>query len=466
MMPSSQRLKRRLSNDLSRLRLNDLNRDHLARGLSWDGGGLFGVAVALIALLCLSSFASAQANFDWSNKRGQTDLINAEPLFEGRRGVGVVRTFLFPTTDPKNPKEYQAEPYVPNWATTMPPERMRELVQVGFDFLRVAVDPGPLLEADAATLNFRIQEITHAVEQSLAVGMKILVDIHPSETHPLWNHMRLTAGRDDPAFHRLIEIERALAQALAKYDPRAVALEVFNEPPPPCVWQDRPEWPTQLKTIYDEVRSVAPHLTLVVAGACWASIEGLVLLDPSQFDKNTIFAFHYYEPPVFTLQGEPWGQSYLRYVPRLKFPPDYPDRDTIIKAVQQRIRAATDLEEEKKEAVIADAGTYLGKYFSERDWPQHIANQIDSVANWANENGIGRNRIILSEFGTLGDVWNLTAAAPEDRMRWTESVRKVAETNGYRWAIWCLTNSGGIIKGDEEGPLDPLIVKALGFNVQ
>jgi hypothetical protein len=323
-----------------------------------------------------------------------------------------------------------------------------------------------LLAADSTTLNQRIQQITEAIEQSLTLGMKVVVSVAPSETHPLWNGVRLTAGKDDPAFRRLIAVEQALAQALTKYDQSVVALEVFNEPPPPCEWRDRPEWPTQLKNLYDSIRSVAPDLTLVIGGACWASIEGLLLLDPSQFDKHTIFSFHYYDPIVFTYQGWWNGQPYLRYLPRLKFPPDYDHRDAIMSSVQQRIRKTTDLGDDEKAAAIADAGKNLSNYFSEGDWTQRLTNQIHSIASWADSKGVERNRIIMSEFGVLGDVWNRIAAAPDDRARWIETTRKVAEKNGFRWAVWSLTNSFGIIKGDEEGPLDPAIVKALGLNGQ
>ncbi len=358
---------------------------------------------------------------------------------------------------------FSRDPYVPHWNDAMPPARLRELADSGFDFLRIAVDPGPLLEADAVTLELRLKKIAGAVDRTLARGLKAVVDIHPSTDHPRWNFNKLTAGPDHPAFLRLAEVTRALAVMLARYNPRDVALEVFNEPPPPCRWRDRPAWPGQLNALYGRVRPSAPQLTLLVAGACWAAIEGLTQLDASQFDSNTIFVFHSYEPFVFTHQGF-WGSDkYLQYVPPLGFPPDPLLRDATLGAVERRIGAAADIPAKDRPQQLKEARKALSDYFDRNQGPAYMAREFDRVAKWADQNRVARDRIMLGEFGAMKDVYDKIGAAPDDRARWMEAARLNAERAGFRWSAWALTNTMGIVTGDIDGPLDPAVLKALGL---
>ena len=140
------------------------------------------------------------------------------PLFTGKRGVSVVQTFMFPSEDRLRPGSYSRDPYVPHWPTAMPPGRINELKRAGFDFLRVAVDPGPLLDADTETRARLIGEISAAAENSMSQGLNVVVDIHPTTDHPRWNFNKLTAGLNAPAVGQLIEIEEALARSLARFD--------------------------------------------------------------------------------------------------------------------------------------------------------------------------------------------------------------------------------------------------------
>jgi endoglucanase len=417
-------------------------------------------ALLMVAVL---GFLAAAAVTGRLNPAGSAAEMPGTPTFTGRRGIGVVQTFLFPQAKSGEPDKFAADPYRPHWSDAMPPARMRELAATGFDFLRIAVDPGPLLDADAAAFDRLLGEIKSAVDQTLAAGLKVVVDIHPSTDHPRWNHNRLTAGPRDPAFLRLVDVTLSLARALAAYDPQDVALELFNEPPPPCRWRDRTPWPDQLAAIYGVARAAAPRLTLLVAGACWASIEGLELLDPAQFNSNTMFVFHFYEPFVFTHQGF-WGSDkYLQYVPPLGFPPDPVLRDSTIASVERRIRAATDIPRGEKDDQARLARRELAAYFDKNQGADFIARAFDGVAQWADRRGVARERIMLGEFGAMKDVYGKIGAAPGDRARWIAATRMNAERTGFRWAAWSLTNTMGIVTGDLDGPLDPAVLKALGL---
>jgi hypothetical protein len=386
--------------------------------------------------------------------------VPTSPAFSGQRGLAVVQTFMFPRRHVSNPQKYDFDPYTPRWSRAMPRSRLDEIRNVGFDFLRVAVDPGPMMEASGKEFDDRLSDVREAVSTSLQAGLKVVLDIHVSDSHSLWGMRQITAGYAQPAFQRYMDVVVAFAHLLSTYDPARVALELFNEPPPPCVWRDRPDWNEQLGKIYQGARLTAPKLTLLVAGSCWASIDGLLQLDGRRFDANVMFVFHFYEPRVFTHQGY-WGaERYLKYLPRLPYPPDPAQLDAELSRVEQKIRAATDIPDDQRAQQARLASQNIRAYF--RSEPsKNIEQRFSQVRNWAARNAIDQNRIVLGEFGVMKDVWSYTGADPQDRARWLAAVRSAAERNGFRWIVWAMSNTMGIVTGDVDGLLDPTVLRAL-----
>jgi hypothetical protein len=385
----------------------------------------------------------------------------AGPTFTGRRGVGGMPTFFFPRQHPLDPNRYDIDPYS-RWDTTMPRWRLDEIKHAGFDFLRLVIDPGPLLESEGEMFDRRISKLKGAIESSLAAGLKILVDVHVRTSHPMWGQFQITAGFDHPAFRRYIEVVQALGRLASAYDPEKLALEVFNEPPGPCQWRDRPDWPEQLDMIYSVARRAAPDQTLVVSGSCWASIKGLVRLDGSKFDKNTVFSFHYYDPFVFTHQSF-WGSmKFLEYISRLPYPPGSANIEEVLDAVEQRIRATPSLSDDQRVREIREAAKHLRAYFANWKGAANIERDFNEVQQWANRYGIQPKRILLGEFGVMKDVYGHKGADPADRIRWLSDTRMIAEKFGYSWSVWSFTGAMGMTVRDTDGPLDSSMLKALG----
>ena len=192
-----------------------------------------------------------------------------------------------------------------------------------------------------------------------------------------------------------------------------------------CRWSGRPDWPEQLDRIYAEARSVAPHHTLIVSGACFASIDGLQLLDASRFDANTMFAVHFYAPYLFTHQGFWATEAFVRYIAPLPYavPPVL------------RAQASARMEERLDAAPLSvidriTAKRRLNAYFTEENGPQLIAKRFDEIRAWAGHNGVDPSRVIIGEFGVMKDIYGYRGANPADRNRWFADVRLTAERNG------------------------------------
>ncbi len=422
------------------------------------------------------------ANFSvWNNARADrtewasppqiaTDVAGkAELAFAGRRGVGVSKTFMFPKKRVDNPELYFADPYVPHWKHEMTNGRLDEIRRAGFDFLRIAIDPGPIFAAGSQEIEKRLADINYAVSSSLQSGLKVVVDVHVDMGHPIWNFREVTAGTERPVFRRYLEAVTALAGLVSDYDPKLVALEVFNEPPPPCKWSDRPSWPEQLDIIYDHARRGAPRHTLILSGACYASIEGLSFLDGSKFDGNTMFSFHYYNPFVFTHQGY-WygsqGMKFMEYIAPLPYPPQQPKLAATLAGVEQTIGKSRKIKPVDRPRLLNQAERRIKRYFTNFAGRESILADFAKARAWADRYAISPQRILLGEFGAMKDIYGYKGAKPADRARWLSDVRQAAETNSFAWSVWTLTNTMGIVTGDLRGPLDQDVLDALELERQ
>jgi len=406
-----------------------------------------------------NSAASGASPHATANVAAETELT-----FAGRRGVGGIKTFMFPKRRADVPTAFVDDPYVPHWQDEMLRGRLDEIRRAGFDFLRINIDPSPIFAAGPREIEKRVAEINFAVSSSLESGLKVVLDVHVSEGHPLWNFRQVTAGTERPAFRRYLEVLTVLAGLVSDYDPKLVALEVFNEPPPPCDWSDRPSWPEQLNIIYTHVRRAAPRHTLILSGACYTNISGLILLDGSKFDSNTMFTFHYYEPQIFAYQGY-WHArpKFQRYVAPLPYPPEQAKLPVTLARVKQAIGRARKIDPIERPHQWHHAKREIRRYFTKFRGRESILARFAKVRAWADRYAISPQRILVGEFGVMKDIYGYRGAKPADRARWLSDVRKAAETNGFAWSVWALTNTMGIVTRALGGPLDQEVLDALGL---
>lgn len=164
-----------------------------------------------------------------------------------------------------------------------------------------------------------------------------------------------------------------------KNAPDQVLFEILNEPN----GQMTPElWNQCLAEALGIIRESNPARTVIIGPAFWNSIDHLAELKLPEQDRNLIVTVHYYQPMEFTHQGAPWAHP----VPKLG-------------AVWQGTPA-------ERAAIEAD---------------------FNKAQDWAKQH----NRpILLGEFGAY-DKGEMPS-----RVRWTDSVARTAEKEGWSWAYW------------------------------
>ncbi|RVA28272.1 glycosyl hydrolase family 5, partial [Mesorhizobium sp. M7A.F.Ca.CA.004.11.2.1] len=100
--------------------------------------------------------------------------VNAWPWFS------LTREFPAPRTDYDWPP-FQSQRPVPT------PDDLRRLRETGLDFIRLPVDPGPFLAADATTRSRLLDMLDAAVTTTLHADLGIIVNIQANAATHYWN---------------------------------------------------------------------------------------------------------------------------------------------------------------------------------------------------------------------------------------------------------------------------------------
>lgn len=403
--------------------------------------------------------------------------------------VNVFQPFGFgaSTIQSGSPK-YEVDPFQNGGSDleVMPDERLRGMRSANFDCVRMVIDVAALMAApDDAALNRLVAQLIAGMTRRVNLGLKVIADIHPlpKGVHPVpgLSDVEIIDGPHGPKFQRLVQVVARLAGALKKaFRPSDVALELFNEPPEPGAFADRRPWNTQIEDYWQQIRKVLPDHTLIVAGMGLAEIDGtdsgvsssgIVNLRPWKFDDNTGFAFHAYEPALFTQQDTP---GFFSHVHGLTFPAaSHPGGQT--KAEQDfeaSVKADASLSPSGKRGLIRDfVDAKRHSYSFARYWLDFgsrdaLARRLGVVTAWADANHLDRRQIMDTEFGVARNHDGCSAAAPDASA--AEFIRStVAISVAARLGVVTIHEAQGscfaISTSRAPFRFDPLILEALGL---
>lgn len=339
------------------------------------------------------------------------------------------------------------------------PAMYESLRAQGFDFVRMPVDPGPLVAFGPGDRQDElIDGIRIAAQTAVDAGLKVVVDLHPI---PRGGDMGGIDGilEDWPAYVTLVG---RIARVVGALPADQVALEILNEPPFDCdaVYAGAPaRWPAMQAEAHAAARAAAPKMTIVLTGACWSQANALVSLDPTLIpDDNVLWTFHSYEPFLFSHQGASWTGPPARYIWDLPYPPSAVTDEIAARVVADAVARMKAAESQADHQIIAQA---IEDYraLSAAD----ISYEVTRAAGWADQHGIPRSRLFFGEFGALhtdGD-----RRLPREWFHaFLNDKRSAAEAAGIPWAVLTYVGGMGIAPQDDpERRLAPETCTALGL---
>ncbi len=320
------------------------------------------------------------------------------------------------------------------------PTELAEMRALGLDHVRIPVDPvvgGWRPEAGGTRLS-TLPGLRTALEHALAAGLDAVVDLH------------LTADTQrqieyQPALEQsLVSLWTQIGRALADLPAARVAFELYNEPQ--YFGAASARWPALQARLLAALRAQAPHHLAVLSGNEGGSLKGLRALPPVA-DAAVAYAFHYYEPFLFTHQGAHWLDT--RYTTAglrsgLRYPVSA-QADGVPGLSQPHARADAEL-----------------AAYRQAQWgPARVRADLDAAGAHARQHGL---RLLCNEFGAIR-----ANVDPASRYRWMADVRQALVANGIGWTLWDYSDIFGITSNAgqtvRKAPrrIEPAALQALGL---
>lgn len=381
-----------------------------------------------------------------------------------RRGINLWPWFSLTREFPAPRIDYDRPPFQPD----RPVPTVRDLGQLrraGFDFVRIPVDPGPIVAAPPRERAILLDQVMAAVALALGQDLAVVLNLHANAATHHWTPAHLFGSEAAPGFPAYRAVIAELAKRLARLGPDRVALEPVNEPFQAC---GAAEWERAQTRMLAAARSAAPALTLIATGACGSMIAGLAPLKARALAafEPLLFTFHFYEPYLFSHQGAKWmSEPFYPALNAVPWPASRGTLETTLAAVRARMAELGQPASGRGAATYRETERVLKEYFDARPDRPFVEGYLRQVGAWAQREGVAPGRILMGEFGAVRTGAGIAASAPADRARYVRDVRASAEAQGFPWAFWNLFDSLGLLVDDVSRQLDPAMIEALGLKM-
>ena len=229
-------------------------------------------------------------------------------------------------------------------------------------------------------------------------------------------------------------------QMAGRYRDRSgyILYEVLNEPH----GIDGKKWAAIQDNVIKAIREIDPERFIIIGGVNYNSIDSLYGL-PVHTD-NIIYTFHFYDPYLFTHQGETWGSP--PNLKSLKGMP-FPANAHAIPAVPAELKG-TWVENSIRSSYRTEATA------------QALAKNLDKAAQFSRSRG--GLPLFCGEFGVY-----IPNSLNEDRVRWYRAATGLLDERGIARTSWDYYGGFGLFKtengGSFESDLNVEVAEAMGF---
>ena len=307
------------------------------------------------------------------------------------------------------------------------------LKSMGVDVVRLACYFGYLMEPKitgvlSETVLKKLDEVCDWAEKN---QIYLIIDDHA------WGAVE----DDEKSIKKIEEHLELLWPVLAKrYANRSeyILYEIMNEPS----WAISPsQWQKVQQKIINVIREYDKKHSIIVTGPNCSCIDELTQIKPYK-DPNIIYTFHFYEPALFSLQGDGTVDEDFSKASGIPFPYDKSRMPNI---------------ESKK-------GTWFNELWE--TYPQDgtekfIEKRIKKISDWAKKNKVN---IFCGERGSV------VTTDHSDRVAYNKAVTSVLEKYDIPYCVWTMDVGSGFFQGAEHGmifpdDIDKEIVESYGFSM-
>ncbi|MGR3541134.1 MAG: glycoside hydrolase family 5 protein [Hasllibacter sp.] len=175
------------------------------------------------------------------------------------------------------------------WGHVIARSDLAAIAEAGYDTVRLPVRASAHWDGRIAPAFLaRIDEV---IGWAGAEGLQVILDLH---------HFRALYAEPDANEAKLLAIWDQLA---ARHAGRVLAFEIMNEPEETITTARAFALQREALAV---IRAHDPDAWVIVTGADWGGIDGLLDLPPLPDDPRLVRSFHYYAPWHVTHQGATW----------------------------------------------------------------------------------------------------------------------------------------------------------------
>lgn len=309
-----------------------------------------------------------------------------------------------------------------------------QLSDAGFKSLRLPIDLDLYVEESSGSgddLELTLHEDLFTILDSFNTwtednGLSFTIDFHQYDRSLDFNDPESTA--------EAVALWGAVAEHFADNTRKDLFFELLNEPELSAggTAPTQTQWTELAEAMVAAIREHDDHHTIIFGDVEWYGITPLSQREPLS-DDNVIYAFHFYEPFIFTHQGASWANMATTH--DLPFPYD-PER-------------------------WSDTSTDLGFTPFMESWILNemrnyyrtgnvnaLQNRIVTAKKWALDHNVP---VICNEFGAYDGTSEL-----EDRVRYYTELTRIFRELEIPWQHWFMIM-------DEDGAVIPEYREAFGL---
>ena len=270
----------------------------------------------------------------------------------------------------------------------------------GFDHVRIPVDGRILVSVEGNLIHELMEPFDEALDWARKYELGVILDMHfmpgahflaSAEENKLWADKSLQAT-----------VKHMWSQIAEKYlnVGEFLRYEVLNEAVAPTS-----DMVNDLnKMIVDAVRKVDADRIIYVSSNQQGSFDLAEEVYVFKNDPNVHYAFHTYDPLLFTHQHAAWSKHTKFYDKDVEFPFKKTDLDKYFPKNWEDLAYNNRLIDEK-----------------------FIDEKFDKLGNWSRRNNV---TVLITEFGVIN------AADDPSTERFLRAIKNASERNNFGWTIW------------------------------